>query len=161
MPANILENNSVLSDGRIIYNKTIASTLEAVSEVGLEFSTIATTNFGDEVAGLLDLGLVEAMTNVVRHGYQGASDGFLSISCFCFVDFFIIKLVDAGITIPAENLKQANGDVFDFDPLDIDAIPSGGMGLSLINLVFDNISYQSKNNENTMLLVKNLTNLPG
>lgn len=157
MPANISKNNSILSDGHIIYSKTIASTLEAVSEVGLEFRAIAATNFGDEVAGLLDLGLVEAMTNVVRHGYHGASDGFLSISCFCFVDSFTIKMVDAGVAIPAEKLKQANGDVFDFDPLDIDAIPSGGMGLSLINLVFDNIIYQSKNNENTMLLVKNLT----
>lgn len=146
-----------MSAGRVIYAKTMASTLAAVSKVGAEFREIATVEFGDEVAGLLDLGLVEAMTNVVRHGYRGASDGFLSINCLNYIDYLMIDIVDSGDSIPPHAFKQANGEVFQFDPSDIDAIPSGGMGLSLINLIFDNINYHTENNKNTMTLVKKLT----
>jgi serine/threonine-protein kinase RsbW len=150
-------NNSLKSNDRIIYESMITASLDNVSNLCSDFRLIVSNRLGDEIAGFIDLGLAEALSNIVRHGYHNVSGKFLTVLCHEINNSWVITITDTGSPIPEENLEKANGSVFNFDPSDIDSIPTNGMGLSLIKRIFDNMTYKSEKNTNTMILTKNIS----
>jgi serine/threonine-protein kinase RsbW len=150
-------NKSHKSNDRIIYESMITASLDNVSTLCSNFRLIASNQLGDEIAGMIDLGLAEALSNIVRHGYHNSPGKYLTVLCHEINTSWKITITDTGSPIPEENLKKANGSVFNFDPSNIDSIPTSGMGLSLIRRIFDEMTYKSEKNTNTMILTKNIS----
>jgi anti-sigma regulatory factor (Ser/Thr protein kinase) len=71
-------------------------------------------------------------------------------------DGVTIRVHDWGRPIPGDALAGAGLSRFDFDPDDLDAIPSGGMGLSLITAVMDDVAYRSDGGQNVLTLRRGL-----
>jgi serine/threonine-protein kinase RsbW len=139
-----------------LYHADFEATFKEVSRVCSEVHALALERGNIEWAVLVDLGLTEAMTNVIRHGYASAQHGRVTLTCIETVDQWQLTLKDCGTPIPQAQLHQADGSIFDFDPDDLRSIPEGGMGLALIRACFDTVDYQAHRDGNCLQLTKRL-----
>jgi serine/threonine-protein kinase RsbW len=127
--------------------------LEAVGEVAGAVRAVALPVLGEEGAGDLELALTEAVTNVIRHGY-GPEGGPVRVEAEVLGDQMQLCIFDWGRPIPGEALAGAGARRFDFDPDDLDALPAGGMGLSLIAMLMDEVSYRTDLGQNRLTLLR-------
>jgi serine/threonine-protein kinase RsbW len=139
-----------------VYHAEFEATLDEVSRVCSEFHTLAQARAGVEWAAHVDLGLTEALSNVVRHGYGPSRQGRMSLGCTERGKTWLMTVQDRGSPIPRDLLDRADGSVFDFDPEDVQSIPEGGMGLALIRSCFDELDYEDGADGNRLLLVKHI-----
>ena len=116
--------------------------LEAVGPVAEAVRALALPVLGEEGAGDLELALTEAVTNVIRHGY-GPEGGPVRVEAEV-----------QGRQVPGEALAGAGLHRFDFDPEDIEGLPAGGMGLSLITVLMDEVSYRTDLGQNRLTLLR-------
>jgi serine/threonine-protein kinase RsbW len=66
----------------------------------------------------------------------------------------VVRIFDWGRPIPGDALANAGLSRFDFDPTDLLEIPEGGMGLSLIASVMDEVTYRSDDGQNVLTLLR-------
>jgi serine/threonine-protein kinase RsbW len=137
---------------RTLLDMPLATTFDAVSEAGERLGVLLDQAFDETRAAQLRLGLVEALTNVVEHGCQGRPDGYLHLRATAGPSQWCFRLMDDGLPIPTAALASADGSVFGFDPDARDTLPEGGMGLSLIRMVFDRVDYRSSGGRNELIL---------
>lgn len=130
----------------------LEATYDAVSAAGERLASMLDHQFGEERGVQLRLGIVEAMTNVVEHGCAGREGGYLHLLAVACPSQWCFTLTDNGQPIPGDAFRGADGSVFDFDPEAIDQLPEGGMGLSLIKLVFDRVDYKIEDTRNRLIL---------
>jgi anti-sigma regulatory factor (Ser/Thr protein kinase) len=135
-----------------VFDLNFEATFEAVSAAGESIAPALDQCFGEERGAQLRLGLVEALTNVVEHGCAGRTDGQVRLRAVAGPSQWCFTLFDNGTPIPHEALKRADGSVFDFNPDDTSALPEGGMGLSLILMVFDRVDYKVAPAGNQLML---------
>ncbi len=114
---------------------------------------LAAPTLGEEGAGDIELALVEAATNVVRHGY-GPEGGPIRIEACTDPSGILVRICDWGRPIPGEALASAGLSRFDFDPADLLEIPEGGMGLSIITSIMDEVTYRSEEGQNVLTLLR-------
>ena len=129
------------------------SSLEDIGPISQAVRSLAEPELGTEGAGDVELALVEAATNVVRHGY-GPEGGPIRIEASEFPDGVVVRISDWGRPIPGEALASAGLSRFDFDPTELTDLPEGGMGLSLIAAVMDEVSYRSDGGQNVLTLLR-------
>lgn len=113
------------------------------------------TPFSDDVVDDLQLCVSEGINNVIEHSYQGRTEFDLSIKVSLKPDGMEIEIYDQGIAMSPGWLEAVSTDSVDFDPSDIDALPTGGWGLFIMKSKMDKVAYCSENNANTLKLVKN------
>jgi serine/threonine-protein kinase RsbW len=109
--------------------------------------------FDDDTCFALDLAIVEAVTNVVKHGAHPPGIK-LVIEIMPSFDRLLISLRDHGSPIPAEVLTRAVDGVFDFDPEDPQSAPDHGMGVPLIRNIADELKYESGPDGNLLTLTR-------
>ena len=110
------------------------------------------SHLADRVKGEIEICLVEALNNVVRHSFKEVSGNSIEVYVTLSDSEIEIKIVEDGIPRPPMNKPT-----LDFDPEDIDNIPEGGMGLYIIDQLMTETEYTSENNVNTFLMKKKLT----
>lgn len=125
--------------------------LEAISPVSQIVRALAEVDLGSEAAGDVELALVEAVTNIIRHGYDN-DGGMIRIEISVTSDSVDVRIFDWGQPIPKTSLAQAGGSRFDFDPADLEALPESGMGLLIISSVMDEVTYSSDEGRNLLTL---------
>lgn len=97
--------------------------------------------FDETLAGRIALAVDEAMTNVVRHGYQGKDEGLIELSIGPMAldengEECGVRLVieDRGITVDPATIQ----------PRELDEIRPGGLGVHIIREVMDLAEYQKR-----------------
>lgn len=146
---------------QVIYRARIGARLEEVSRVCAEVAALAAERLGEAAAGEIDLGLSEALSNIVRHGYPaGAPDAAVQLVCVDAGDCWCLRVFDRGRAIPEERLQPREEDPFDFDPERLDALPEGGMGLALLMASFDRVEYRAGADGNLLVLTKRVGSRP-
>lgn len=97
---------------------------------------------------LLTLGVDEAFSNIMRHAYGGSRDGTIELEVSCRDKRLYVTLRDYGEKVPLEQIRSR----------DLDDIRPGGLGVHIINTVFDSVEYDSSVPDGTILrLEKDLT----
>ena len=129
------------------------SSLEDIGPISEVVRSLAEAELGAEGAGDVELALVEAATNVVRHGY-GPEGGPIRIEASEIPNGVVVRISDWGRPIPGEALASAGLSRFDFDPANLFEIPEGGMGLSLIASIMDEVTYRSDEGQNVLTLLR-------
>jgi serine/threonine-protein kinase RsbW len=129
------------------------SRLEDLGPISEAVRSLAEVHLGVEGADDVELALVEAATNVVRHGY-GPEGGPIRVEALDIPHGVVVRISDWGRPIPGEALASAGLSRFDFDPTDLSEIPEGGMGLSLIAAVMDEVTYRSDEGQNVLTLLR-------
>jgi anti-sigma regulatory factor (Ser/Thr protein kinase) len=103
--------------------------------------------------GEMMLGVDEALTNVIRHAYEGQADRPIEIELSpcgseeeC-IDCLQVVIRDEGRSVPAEQIRSR----------DLEDIRPGGLGVHIMQTVMDHVDYTPRPDGGTVLtLRKNL-----
>ena len=99
-----------------------------------------------EVGELLVLGVDEACSNIIRHAYRDVPAQPISLLCERLGPSLRFRLRDFGV--PADSTR--------FKRRALDAVEPGGLGLHLIERVFDEALYHPQPLGTELVLVKRL-----
>lgn len=148
--------NAEAPDGAsVLYRAEIAARLEEVSRVCAEVAALAAQRGDETVAAQIDLGLAEALSNIARHGYApDAPDARVQLVWTEQPGRWCLRLFDHGHPFPDTALQPGADDPFDFDPVALDSLPEGGMGLALMRASFDRVDYRAGPRGNLLVLTK-------
>jgi anti-sigma regulatory factor (Ser/Thr protein kinase) len=114
----------------------------------LAFDLARLMRLDESSAEQVSLAVVEAVTNVIEHAYQGAIDGRIELRFYRLKGELRIELLDEG------------------RPVDPQAVPSvdlaryrrerrtGGLGLHLMTRIMDSVTYVRRDARNVCCLVK-------
>lgn len=106
-------------------------------------------NFDDTEAYQTQLALVEAVTNIIRHAYDGQPDSEVEVTVTLYPQCLSLQVVDTGRPLLALNPK-----VLEFDPSDHSHLPEGGMGLLIMQQVMDRVAYRRVGPSNILTMEK-------
>lgn len=109
------------------------------------------SHVNERLRGEIEICLVEALNNVVRHSFKEESSHEIDVELNYVNGILEIKIVEDGFPRPAMDSPE-----LEFDPDDIDNIPEGGMGLFIIDQLMDETSYNSENGINTLIMKKSI-----
>jgi len=108
--------------------------------------------FGDEAAGAIVLSVDEALTNIIKHAYQGAIDRTIEITLSAIgaerrTEALQVELRDFGRYVPREQIRSR----------DLDDVRPGGLGVHIIAECMDCVDYAPAEGGGTLLtLIKKL-----
>jgi len=131
---------------------TLESRLPSVRLAGAAVNGICLAAGCDrKTAGLIELGVVEALNNVVKHAYQDQPGHLVEVEIQMEHGRLIFSITDSGL-----GLREWKDPALDFDPQDRSSLPEGGMGRFIINKVMDQVEYTPGKDRNTLTLTKKL-----
>lgn len=101
----------------------------------------------------IDLAVVEACTNVQRHGYPDGAGG-IDIWLLAHEGGVLVRIIDQGLSIPEDCLAQARRHQFPEAHEALDDVAEGGMGLPVIFKTMDAVHYEAAAHGNSLLMFK-------
>lgn len=132
----------------------IESRLENVSLVGIAVKAICESIPKKEIlCRNIELSVVEAVTNVVKHAYRLQQGNIVEIAVHVFDDRISIQISDTGLSMDPGRCEQDCQGI-NFQPGKIETFPVGGMGLHIMHSIMDEMHYTTVSGKNTMTLVK-------
>jgi serine/threonine-protein kinase RsbW len=135
---------------------SIESNFEAVSHLGQTIHHLAAdAGMGEIESARFELGVVEALNNVVEHAYQMQSNHTIKVVCELSKTQFIIHIADKGIAM-RQSLFAINSQQDIKETSLVEDFPEGGWGLTLIKSIMDEVSYKSENGTNHLTLLKKM-----
>ena len=93
----------------------------------------------------------EAFNNIVVHAYQGEEGGVFELSVVVDDVAITIEMFDRGL--PIEN-QEPIVELMDFSSFAPDALPEGGMGMSIMHSCMDLVRYASSDGKNQVKMTK-------
>lgn len=130
----------------------IESRLENVALVGGAVRGIADMLSIDRIACYhLELCVVEAVNNAIKHAYHFEAEHSVEVELLRFRDRLTFRVCDRG-----ESMKPAKVAPFCFDPLKVETLPEGGMGVFILSALMDEVSYETVNGRNILTMTKYL-----
>jgi serine/threonine-protein kinase RsbW len=135
---------------------SIDSDLDKVSLLSRAVRALCQDLMGPDDLDAVELSLVEAINNVIKHGYQGERGKDVQVAVGLQADQVVIDIIDHAPPMPPQVLEQNSEDPFAFDETDLADIPEGGMGLALIRMNMDEVEYLSNASENRLRMVKRI-----
>ncbi|WIJ23780.1 ATP-binding protein [Devosia sp. RR2S18] len=138
----------------------IDSDLDSVELVAKAVRALCSDKLGEDMLADVELSVVEAINNVIKHGYRGEKGLPVEVKISIKSDRVVLDIFDEAPPMPGSLLEPDTAALFDFNPENLDELPEGGMGLSLIKMTMDEISYSSQSGINRLTLTKLFEN-PG
>lgn len=133
---------------------TIESRLDSVALVGVAARRICEeAGFSPIEAAAVELCIVEAVSNSVRHAYDGEAGHAVTTRMTLSDDALEVRVLDEGLPVP---LARRTPPYIDFDPDDPDSIPESGRGTFLIHEIMDRVEYGTEGTANVLLMTKAL-----
>lgn len=131
------------------YRKTIPASTKNLSEARIFVAEYARKNgFDAQQISDIRLAVDEAITNIIKHAYNGEEDHTIEIELTFKEDHLCVELFDTGATFSLKTFKQPN------IKEKIKQKKRGGMGVYLIHSLMDNVSYGRENEANKMVMCK-------
>lgn len=133
---------------------TIESRLENVALVGVAVNGICGyLGFSAQEQAHVELCVVEAVSNSVRHAYRGEPGHLVTVRLLAADDGIEIRVLDWGLPVPEEYRVPRDVEI---DPSDIAGIAEGGRGTFLMHALMDRITYGLDGDANLLLMTKAL-----
>lgn len=134
-----------------VYSFKIISQYDLVSPLSLTvYEKCRENNIAKEECNKIDLCLVEALNNAIKHSYRGEENKVVELEVTLECSFIKLVITDYGIS--RSNLDRAT---LNFDPSDFENLPEDGMGLYIIESLMDETIYTSDGKRNVFTLIKN------
>ena len=131
----------------------ILSSLGEVRRLARFCKTSISDTFSESSVATIELAIVEAANNILRHAYHQEKGHPLLFSISHCGDFFELMFIDQG---SAFNQSEVLSPTFDWE--NIVDIPEGGWGIYLIKSIMDYVSYEQNGDVNILRMRKNLPN---
>ncbi len=133
----------------------IAAALENVPALGGAVREVCTAEGMSELdASMIELGIVEAVTNVIEHAYGGRPGGTVTLA-FDVSDSEVHAVINDRGARP-DPLQIAERPLPDPSGMDREALSEGGRGLAIMRGIFDDVSFASDGDQNTVSLTRHL-----
>lgn len=132
----------------------VDSDLDMVRLVARAVRSLCSELLGDDAVDAVEISLVEAMNNVIEHGYEGRRGQGVEVQLDLQRDHVAIEIIDHAPPMPAGTIERATAGMLRFDETDIAGLPEGGMGLALIRMNMDEVEYRETPSENRLRMVK-------
>jgi serine/threonine-protein kinase RsbW len=135
----------------------IDSNLENVTLVGMSVNRLCSSaSFSDIDCYNIELCVVEAVTNSIRHSYGGEHGHEVKVVFTLTQEDVILDVYDNGPPMNPELLDKADIMSSCDDRRGIECIPEGGRGLGIIKAIMDAVAYGSEKGENRLTMRKKL-----
>jgi anti-sigma regulatory factor (Ser/Thr protein kinase) len=112
--------------------------------------TAGLCGFDEDEIQFIILAVDEACANVIRHAYEGRSDGQIMLSCSARDNRVEFRLSDQGKSAGVNQMR----------PRALEDIRPGGLGLHLIRSIMDEVNYGPGRHGNELFLAKSLRPRP-
>jgi len=131
------------------YRKIIPASTKNLSEVRNFVAQHALSNgYSRQQISDIRLAVDEAITNIIKHAYNGDENHTIEIDVTFKKDRVCIELFDTGTTFSLKSFKQPDIEE------KIKQKKRGGMGVYLIHSLMDDVSYGREDNSNKMVMCK-------
>jgi serine/threonine-protein kinase RsbW len=141
----------------------IESNLSDVSLVAVAINAIcAFAGMARDNASQVELSLVEAVTNSIRHAYYGEPDHKVTINITFDDEHLRFDLYDTGTPMQAEaidRLVRGHG-IVESKNFELVSIAEDGRGLEIIHRTMDEIGYTRQGGRNHLTLIRYLAQNP-
>ena len=134
----------------------IDSDLDKVVQIALAVRGLCTGLVSDDELDAVELSVVEAINNVIKHGYGGQPGRDIHVLVGLHKEQVVIEIVDHASPMQAGLLSDASAERFAFDETNLEDIPESGMGLALIRMNMDEVQYSSNEGENRLRMIKRI-----
>ena len=125
----------------------------AVTEVNAAFAELAEERgLPAEVRRSVSVALDELLANAHSHGQPGIES--YSVTVEMKVDQETVRVILTDNGRPFNPFEQDTPDT----TLSVDDRPIGGLGIHLVSRLMDHVSYERREGQNVVILVKNLAN---
>jgi len=140
----------------------IESHMENVPLVGMSVNRLClAASFSTLDAFNIELCVVEAITNSIRHCYGGKAGHEVKIVLTFTSEDVVLDICDIGPPMEAGLLEKAVIPCPFGDENGIECIPEGGRGLAIMREIMDSVFYQSDGGVNCLTLKKRLPDKRG
>ncbi len=130
----------------------VDSKLKNVSLAGVAVRGICSyLSLGDVDAYYLELCVVEAVNNAIKHAYDNEEGHVVEVDITYSSEEIVLDISDRG-----KSMSLYDATLPDYDPEDLKALPEHGLGLYIINTVMDKVTYTSEGDRNTLRMTKKL-----
>ena len=100
----------------------------------------------------LNLAIEEAISNIIHHGYPQNQKGEITLRTSVAPGLLITQIIDDGISFdPTKSENEASENA-----LSLEQQLTQGLGLFLIRRTMDKVEYHSTDNQNELILTKNI-----
>lgn len=135
----------------------IDSNLKNVPLIGMSINRLCSSvSFSDIEAFNIELCVVEAVTNSIRHCYGGQAGNEVKVVFTATQEDIVLEICDTGPPMKPEVLDKAVLECPGEDTRDIEHIAEGGRGLGIMKEIMDSVTYRSEEGENCLTLTKKL-----
>ena len=158
----------------------ISSELEQVRFLGAAVrAVLANLRYPEEQAASIELCLIEAVNNVIEHGYRREPQHFVEVALCADAEAIELTVRDSGLAMPEGALERAREKeaVLDRaaelggpgglgetecpgDALELDSVAEGGYGLRLITQVMNEVDYRRDGGHNLLTMKMRLGSAP-
>ncbi|MHA6691313.1 ATP-binding protein [Devosia sp. A449] len=130
----------------------IDSDLGSVELVARAVRALCSEKLDDGMLADVELSVVEAINNVIKHGYRGEKGQSVEVRINIRADRLVIDIFDKAAPMPDRLTSETTP--LDFDPENLELLPEGGFGLELMKMTMDEVSYSSTSGVNRLTLTK-------
>ena len=136
----------------------IDSNLENVPLIGMSVNKLcSSTSFSDIDSFNIELCVVEAVTNSIKHSCRGESGQEIKVVFTLSQEDVTLDICDAGTcSMDPEALDKAVIKPPGDNITDIEGVAEGGKGLGIMKEIMDSVIYRSEEGENCLTLRKRL-----
>lgn len=135
----------------------IDSKLKNVALVGKAVNELCSSvRMHDVEAFQIELCVVEAVTNSIKHAYGLKSGQQVEVVLTIGSDELFVNIFDTGTPMDPRLLEKKRVFSSLFDAGDLASTPEGGRGLAIIKEIMDNVTYTSKEGRNCLAMTKKL-----
>ncbi|MFN3664191.1 ATP-binding protein [Yoonia sp.] len=134
---------------------TLERDLHQVQAVTVPVRDLAMQFLDADDAASVELALVEAVTNAIKHGsINGRDTGQITVTAMADEGRFVVDVVDNVPVVPKDALDRARKRGASFDIDDIAGLEESGRGLSIMILSMDEIILSTANDKYILSMVK-------
>jgi len=135
----------------------IDSDLDNIPLIGISINKLCSLiPFSERMALQVELCVVEAVTNCIKHAYKYDSAQKVGVGFTLSPEELVLDIYDTGIPLEMEMLDRADFKSLEVDPEDLENIAEGGRGLPIIKEVMDSVVYESEKGMNCLTMKKKL-----
>ena len=136
---------------------TIESNLDDVPLVGIAVNRFCIyASFSETEAFNIELCVVEAVTNSIKHAYGERGGREITIIFSLFDSEVVFEICDIGRPLDPEKLRKADLNRCPADKNLIDTISESGRGLGIMKKIMDDVEYRTENETNCLILKKKI-----
>ncbi len=136
----------------MLHSFTMPRDLAAISPLAQSITALMTTGFDQDTRDAVDLALVEALSNAVKHGTEDSAK-LVGVELTLSDTEVILEIIDSSPPMPLFLLEDINPDALEVGD-DLATVPESGRGLALIVMMMDEVTFHHTGNQTRLRLMR-------